>query len=151
MEATWCWYNAVGTYTNTSPSMHLIPASSHTVSLHLYSRTLSAILTLPIHTLRTIHTLSLPSRHSHSVSLLTPFTLCLSPHATHPPALSQAVEMLAHVVLNHVPVEDYCFRNKCVYITHIVRRVLKTVIDRSLLDDKVSLWFNLVFDLFKKN
>ena len=45
--------------------------------------------------------------------------------------------MLAHVVLNHVPVEDYCFRNKCVYITHIVRRVLKTVLDRSLLDDKV--------------
>ena len=45
--------------------------------------------------------------------------------------------MLAHVVLNHVPVENYCFRNKCVYITHIVRRVLKTVIDRTLLDDKV--------------
>ena len=45
--------------------------------------------------------------------------------------------MLAHVVLNHVPVENYCFRNKCVYITHIVRRVLKTVLDRSLLDDKV--------------
>jgi hypothetical protein len=54
------------------------------------------------------------------------------------PALHQAVEMLAHVVLNHVPVEGYCFRNKCVYMTHIVRRVLKTVIDRSLLDDKVS-------------
>jgi hypothetical protein len=47
--------------------------------------------------------------------------------------------MLAHVVLNHVPVVNYCFRNKCVYITHIVRRVLKTVIDRSLLDDKVGL------------
>ena len=47
--------------------------------------------------------------------------------------------MLAHVVLNHVPVEGYCFRNKCVYMTHIVRRVLKTVIDRSLLDDKVSI------------
>ena len=46
--------------------------------------------------------------------------------------------MLAHVVLNHVPVENYCFRNKCVYITHIVRRVLKTVLDRTLLDDKVS-------------
>jgi hypothetical protein len=60
-------------------------------------------------------------------------------------ALPQAVEMLAHVVLNHVPVEGYCFRNKCVYMTHIVRRVLKTVIDRSLLDDKVSVSFPLHF------
>ena len=34
---------------------------------------------------------------------------------------SEAVEILAHVVLNHVPVEDYCFRSKVVYITHIVR------------------------------
>jgi DNA-directed RNA polymerase III subunit RPC2 len=50
---------------------------------------------------------------------------------------SQAIEMLAHVVLNHVPVENYCFREKVVYITHIVRRVLRTVLDPSLLDDKV--------------
>jgi len=49
---------------------------------------------------------------------------------------AEAMEMLAHVVLNHVPVEAYCFREKVVYITHIVRRVLRTVIDRSLLDDK---------------
>jgi DNA-directed RNA polymerase III subunit RPC2 len=52
------------------------------------------------------------------------------------PNSKKAVEMLANTVLNHVPVVDYCFRNKCVYITHIVRRVLKTVMDRSLLDDK---------------
>ena len=50
---------------------------------------------------------------------------------------AEAVEVLAGVVLNHVPVENYCFRRKVIYITHIVRRVLRTVKDRSLLDDKV--------------
>ena len=49
---------------------------------------------------------------------------------------AEAVEMLAHVVLNHVPVQNYCFRQKVIYITHIVRRVLRTVLDRQLLDDK---------------
>ena len=48
----------------------------------------------------------------------------------------EAIEMLSHVVLNHVPVENYCFRAKVVYITHIIRRVLRTVKDPSLLDDK---------------
>ena len=52
------------------------------------------------------------------------------------PVASEAVEVLAHVVLNHVPVEKFNFRVKVVYITHIVRRVLTTVVDRSLLDDK---------------
>ena len=46
--------------------------------------------------------------------------------------------MLAHVILNHVPVVNYCFREKVVYITHIIRRVLRTVKDPKLLDDKVS-------------
>jgi DNA-directed RNA polymerase III subunit RPC2 len=46
------------------------------------------------------------------------------------------MEMLSHVVLNHVPVENYNFRSKVIYITHIIRRVLKTVNDRTLLDDK---------------
>ena len=50
--------------------------------------------------------------------------------------IAEAVEVLAHVVLNHVPVHRYCFRAKVVYITHIIRRVLRTVKDRSLLDDK---------------
>ena len=49
----------------------------------------------------------------------------------------EAMELLAHGILNHVPVENYCFRTKVVYITHIVRRVLLTVSDRKLLDDKV--------------
>jgi DNA-directed RNA polymerase III subunit RPC2 len=46
--------------------------------------------------------------------------------------------MLAYVVLNHVPVENYDFREKVMYMTHIVRRVLRTVQDRTLLDDKVE-------------
>jgi len=49
---------------------------------------------------------------------------------------AEAMEMLAFVVLNHVPVENYCFRAKVMYITHIVRRILLTVMDRTLLDDK---------------
>ena len=48
----------------------------------------------------------------------------------------EAVEMLAHSLLNHVPVVNYDFSRKVVYIAHIVRRVLKTVIDPSLIDDK---------------
>jgi DNA-directed RNA polymerase III subunit RPC2 len=49
---------------------------------------------------------------------------------------AEAAEMLANVVLNHVPVIRYNFRAKVVYITHIIRRVLQTVRDRTLLDDK---------------
>ena len=52
------------------------------------------------------------------------------------PAEVEALEVLAHVVLNHVPIEKYNFRLKVVYMTHIVRRVLSTVLDPSLLDDK---------------
>eukprot|EP00605_Chrysophyceae_sp_TOSAG23-4_P001848 GSChrysophyteH1.ASY1.ANO1.2040.1 assembled CDS len=40
---------------------------------------------------------------------------------------AEAMEMLAH---------DYRFRNKVIYIAHIVRRVLMTVLDPTLLDDK---------------
>lgn len=58
-----------------------------------------------------------------------------SSRKTLPPEV-EAMEMLAHFVLNHVPVENYCFRNKVIYITHIIRRVLMTVQDKSLLDDK---------------
>lgn len=49
---------------------------------------------------------------------------------------TEAIEILAHYVLNHVPVENYCFRSKVIYITHIVRRVLMTVKNPKLLDDK---------------
>lgn len=74
---------------------------------------------------------------------------------------TDAMEMLAQGVLNHVPVHNFCFNSKIVYITHIVRRVLKTVNDRTLLDDKDyygnkrlelagSLLALLFEDLFKK-
>ena len=49
---------------------------------------------------------------------------------------AEAMEVLSNVVLNHVPVENYCFRKKVIYICHIIRRVLRTVKDHSLLDDK---------------
>jgi DNA-directed RNA polymerase III subunit RPC2 len=50
---------------------------------------------------------------------------------------AEVIEILAHNVLNHVPVnEDYEFRPKIIYVTHIVRRVLLTVLDPKLLDDK---------------
>jgi DNA-directed RNA polymerase III subunit RPC2 len=49
---------------------------------------------------------------------------------------AEAIEMLAHSLLNHVPVVNYDFSAKVMYIAHIVRRVLKTVIDPTLIDDK---------------
>lgn len=54
----------------------------------------------------------------------------------HSSAAAEAAEVLANVVLNHVPVEGYCFRAKISYISHIIRRVLHTVLDPKLLDDK---------------
>jgi DNA-directed RNA polymerase III subunit RPC2 len=44
--------------------------------------------------------------------------------------------VLATVVLNHVPVENFDFRQKCIFICHVIRRVLMTHQDRSRLDDK---------------
>ena len=49
---------------------------------------------------------------------------------------NEAMEILAHLILNHVPVENYNFRSKVIYITHIIRRVLATVRNPKLLDDK---------------
>ncbi|KAF1329291.1 DNA-directed RNA polymerase iii subunit, partial [Globisporangium splendens] len=43
---------------------------------------------------------------------------------------------LANLVLNHVPCEDYNFRLKCIYVAHIVRRIIFTDKDRTQLDDK---------------
>lgn len=47
-----------------------------------------------------------------------------------------AREILASVVLSHVPCENFNFRLKCIYIAHIIRRILFTDKDRSRLDDK---------------
>ena len=46
------------------------------------------------------------------------------------------MEILAYNVLNHVPVKNFNFRAKVIYIAQIIRRLLKTVLDPSLLDDK---------------
>jgi len=48
----------------------------------------------------------------------------------------EAREVLANVVLSHVPVVNFDFREKCIYIAHIVRRVLLVSMGRESLDDK---------------
>eukprot|EP01038_Epipyxis_sp_PR26KG_P009030 gene9030-12176_t len=75
--------------------------------------------------------------------------------------VAEAMEVLANAVLNHVPVEKFNFRAKVIYVTHIIRRVLFTVRDRTLLDDKdyygnkrlelAGSWISILFeDLFKR-
>ncbi|KAJ1453264.1 hypothetical protein M885DRAFT_524653 [Pelagophyceae sp. CCMP2097] len=51
-------------------------------------------------------------------------------------AEDEAREVLAGVVLSHVPVVDYDFVAKRVFIGYVTRKVLAAFIDRSLLDDK---------------
>jgi len=48
----------------------------------------------------------------------------------------EAREVLAHVVLSHVPVTNYDFVAKRTYIGHVTRRVLAASLDNSMLDDK---------------
>lgn len=48
----------------------------------------------------------------------------------------EAREVLANVVLSHVPMEGFNFRPKAIYMGHIIRRVLAADHDRTLLDDK---------------
>lgn len=47
-----------------------------------------------------------------------------------------AREILASVVLSHVSCENFNFRLKCIYVAHIIRRILFTDKDRNRLDDK---------------
>jgi DNA-directed RNA polymerase III subunit RPC2 len=65
-----------------------------------------------------------------------PRALTIAGIKKHVSPIAEAAEVLANVVLNHVPVERYNFYSKIIYICHIIRRVLFTVQDRSLLDDK---------------
>lgn len=48
----------------------------------------------------------------------------------------EARDVLANVVLSHVPVEDFDFRIKVIYIGHIVRRLIMVHLGKSSLDDK---------------
>ncbi|GMI41385.1 hypothetical protein TeGR_g14053, partial [Tetraparma gracilis] len=80
-----------------------------------------------------------------------------------PPPLP--TQVLANVVLSHVPVVDFDFRPKCTYICHIIRRILLVSMGKQKLDDKdyygnkrlelagqlLSLLFEDLFKHFNKN
>ena len=77
----------------------------------------------------------------------------------------EAREVLANVVLSHVPVENFDFRAKAIYIGHIVRRVLLVHLGKIPLDDKdyygnkrlelagslISLLFEDLFKIFNRD
>jgi DNA-directed RNA polymerase III subunit RPC2 len=77
----------------------------------------------------------------------------------------EAREVLANVVLSHVPVKNFDFRAKAIYIGHIVRRVLMVHLGKMPLDDKdyygnkrlelagnlLSLLFEDLFKTFNKD
>ena len=77
----------------------------------------------------------------------------------------EARDVLANVVLSHVPVDNFDFRNKCIYVGHIIRRVILVVLGKSQMDDKdyygnkrlelagnlLSLLFEDLFKLFNKD
>ena len=48
----------------------------------------------------------------------------------------EAREVLANMILSHVPMEGFNFRPKAIYMGHIIRRVLTADLDRKLVDDK---------------
>ncbi|KAJ1930397.1 DNA-directed RNA polymerase III complex subunit Rpc2 [Tieghemiomyces parasiticus] len=81
--------------------------------------------------------------------------------ALRKPPAEEALQILANVVLVHIPVEHLNFRPKCIFITMMVRRVLMATLNRALLDDRDFLGnkrlelagqlLSLLFeDLFKK-
>eukprot|EP01116_Phalansterium_solitarium_P004244 TRINITY_DN15189_c0_g1_i1.p1 TRINITY_DN15189_c0_g1~~TRINITY_DN15189_c0_g1_i1.p1 ORF type:complete len:1168 (-),score=468.17 TRINITY_DN15189_c0_g1_i1:231-3734(-) len=52
------------------------------------------------------------------------------------PKADEARDILANVVLNHVPVRRYNFRGKCVYVALMLRRIIEAINDPAALDDK---------------
>ena len=50
--------------------------------------------------------------------------------------VDEARDILAGVVLAHVPVVAYDFRGKCAYVAVMIRRILHAMIDRTQIDDK---------------
>ena len=50
--------------------------------------------------------------------------------------VDEARDILASVVLSHVPVTAYNFRGKCMYICVIIRRMLAAMVDPTNVDDK---------------
>jgi len=47
----------------------------------------------------------------------------------------EARDILAQVVLNHIPVENYNFRLKVIYIAQILRRIIHATHDPATVDD----------------
>lgn len=77
------------------------------------------------------------------------------------PPHEEAMEVLATVVIAHVPVEKLNFRPKAIYIATMVRRVLSAMVDSKMIDDRdyvgnkrlelAGQMLSLLFeDLFKK-
>ena len=56
--------------------------------------------------------------------------------AKHKTKVDEAVDILSGVVLAHVPVKDYNFRMKCVYLALMIRRVIEAQEDKVRLDDR---------------
>ena len=50
--------------------------------------------------------------------------------------VDEARDILAGVVLAHVPVVAYDFRQKCAYVSIMIRRILNAIIDPTQIDDK---------------
>ena len=50
--------------------------------------------------------------------------------------VDEARNILASVVLAHVPVRGFNFRPKCIYVAHMIRRVLLTQLKKVRIDDK---------------
>ena len=48
----------------------------------------------------------------------------------------EAKDILAGVVLNHIPVNNYDFRMKCIYMALMIRRIIMVQNDPSTMDDK---------------
>ena len=81
------------------------------------------------------------------------------------PPEDEAREILDRVVLSHVPVHQFDFRAKAIYVGHITRRVLLVHLGKMSLDDKdyygnkrlelagnlLSLLFEDLFKLFSKD
>ena len=58
--------------------------------------------------------------------------------------VDEARELLAHVILNHVPVEKFDFQLKCCYLALMVRRMMQAVDDDDFLDNR----FDVVYCIF---
>ena len=60
----------------------------------------------------------------------------MSGHRSNLSKVDEARNILASVVLAHVPVRGFNFRPKCIYVAHMIRRILLTQLKRVKLDDK---------------